>query len=156
MEFLQQFDVGPLPKPGPDDRRDPEETHRWIDQMGQRFCQRPITCPGSLPCSEIRKLTQQKVKQLTPAGIKLARGFLRDAREGKADELPEGLLTDSTYAKDAAVPCYVEKRTFANRREAGEYLSKALSPLGIGYVNGNYPLWSWIRYVLLRLHCGSR
>ena len=90
------------------------------------------------------KLTQQEVKQLTPAGIKLAREFLSDAREGKTTELPAGLLTDSMYAQDVAVPCYVEKRTFANRREAGEYLSKALLPLGIGYVNENYPLWSWI------------
>ena len=37
MEFLQQFDVGPLPKPGPNDRRDPEETHRWIDQWVNAF-----------------------------------------------------------------------------------------------------------------------
>lgn len=89
-------------------------------------------------------MTQQTVKQLTPAGIKLAREFLRDVREGKTAELPEGLLSDSEYARDVAVPCSVKKRTFANRRDAGEYLSRTLSPLGIGYINGNYSLWSWI------------
>ncbi len=89
-------------------------------------------------------MTIHQVKELTSDGIKLAREFLSDAREGKAIELPKGLLTDAVYAKDAAVPCFVEKRAFANRREAGEYLSEALAPLGIGNVNGNYPLWSWL------------
>ena len=37
MEFLQQFDVGPLPKPGSNDRRDSEETNSWIDQWVNAF-----------------------------------------------------------------------------------------------------------------------
>ncbi len=37
MEFLQQFDVGPLPKPGPEDRREPEETNEWIDRWVDAF-----------------------------------------------------------------------------------------------------------------------
>ena len=89
-------------------------------------------------------MTKQRVKQLTPDGIKLAREFLRDAREGKATELPNGLLTDAAYARDISASCFVEKRTFANRRDAGQYLSQTLEPLGIGETNGNYPLWSWL------------
>lgn len=37
MEFLQQFDVGQLPQPGPDGKRDPEGTHRWIDHWVNAF-----------------------------------------------------------------------------------------------------------------------
>ena len=37
MEFLQQFDVGPLPKPANDDKRDPEETNQWIDRWVNAF-----------------------------------------------------------------------------------------------------------------------
>ncbi len=37
MEFLQQFDVGPLPQSGSNDGRDPEETNEWIDRWVDAF-----------------------------------------------------------------------------------------------------------------------
>ena len=89
-------------------------------------------------------MTKQRVKELTSDGIKLAREFLRNARDGKATELPNGLLIDTAYARDISASCFVEKRTFTNRRDAGQYLSQALEPLGIGAINGNYQLWSWL------------
>ena len=89
-------------------------------------------------------MTIQQVKELTSDGIKLAREFLRDARDGKVTELPNGLLSGTGYARETAVSCFVEKRTFTNRREAGQYLAEALAPLGIGNINGNHPLWSWL------------
>ena len=89
-------------------------------------------------------MTRQLLKEFKPDGIARARAFLRDAREGNVTTLPEGLLTDPTYTTDIAEACYVEKRNFANRYEAGKYLSEILAPLGIGNINGNLPLWSWL------------
>ena len=84
------------------------------------------------------------VRELTPEGFAYAARFLDEARNGTATVVPKELLTDRRFAKEVATECYVEKRSFANRREAGKYLSSALESMGIGNVNGNYPLWSWL------------
>ena len=89
-------------------------------------------------------MTQHSIRELTPEGTAYAKRFLNDAREGRAIDVPDDLLNDDRYAKPTATECFVEKRRFESRRDAGEYLSSALEPLGIGYVNGNYQLWSWL------------
>ena len=89
-------------------------------------------------------MTRHLVRELTPDGIAYAKRFLAEAREGRAIDVPDDLLTDDRYAKPTATECFIEKRKFHTRRDAGEYLSIALDALGIGYVDGNYPLWSWL------------
>lgn len=89
-------------------------------------------------------MTQHSVRQLTSEGIAYAKRFLNDAREGRIIDVPDDLLTDDRYAKPTATECYIENRQFDSRRDAGEYLARALAPLGIGSINGNYPLWSWL------------
>ncbi len=89
-------------------------------------------------------MTQHRVRELTLDGIAYAKRFLNDAREGSATDVPDDLLNDDRYAKPTATECFVEKRAFESRRDAGEYFSRVLNPLGIGYINGNYQLWSWL------------
>ena len=89
-------------------------------------------------------MTRHEVRELTADGFAYAKRFLRNARNGDAKEVPHDLLEHPRYAKKVATDCYMERRDFNNRRDAGEYLSQALTPLGIGNINGNYPLWSWL------------
>ena len=89
-------------------------------------------------------MTLNSAGELTPEGLTLAKQFLRDARDGVAIAVPEQLLSDRQFANPVSPACLVEHRPFANRRDAGQYLSTALDPLGIGMVNGNYALWSWL------------
>ena len=87
---------------------------------------------------------KQRVMQFTTEGVAFALRFLDDARQGRAMELHPELLDDPRYTRETSIECFVEKREFTNRREAGRYLSGTLEPLGNGNINGNFRLWSWL------------
>lgn len=88
------------------------------------------------------------VCEMTPEGIREAREYLSILRDGKRlrtweKDLDE-LLTDPGNAQPVYPEVRVQRRPFANRREAGAYLQPILSPLGVGRIAGNYALWSWL------------
>ena len=89
-------------------------------------------------------MAEQRVCELTAAGIRAAKGYLAALRADPKEALPDGLLADPRYARALAPAVYVEQRSFANRREAGAYLSDRLAPLGNAAIADNPGLWSWL------------
>ena len=112
--------------------------------LGQCLRRQPVEGPRTLRSIEVRELTIQQVRELTPEGITYAKRLLNDAREGRVTNISNDLLADDRYAKPTATECFVEERRFSTRRDAGKYLSQALKPLGISNVHRNFQLWSWL------------
>ena len=86
----------------------------------------------------------QRVHTLTTDGIRGARAYLAQLRNGELPPFPNTLLTAAQYAQPVASAIYVEQRPFASRRDAGAYLADRLAPLGIASIANNAPLWSWL------------
>lgn len=84
------------------------------------------------------------VCELTEEGMELARHHLQAIRQVGWMPLPSGLLTDYRYAELVEQEAYVDARSFADRREAGQYLAWRLEPLAAAGVVGNPYLWSWL------------
>ena len=88
------------------------------------------------------------VCEMTPEGIQEAKEYLSILRDGKRlrtweKDLDE-LLSDPVNVTPVYPEVRVQRRPFANRREAGQYLQPRLSPLGVGRITGNHALWSWL------------
>lgn len=97
------------------------------------------------------------VRQLTPAGL----GQFSDDLAGRRSnpdaqtDPPTHLLTGKT-ATALSVTLDAKPRTFADRRDAAEYLHRLLEPLPAGEVVANAGLWSWLaRYYFDQL-CQAR
>ena len=92
---------------------------------------------NSLPRSEVRELTDR--------GIQEAKLYLDELRHDHISALfPHRILTDNAYSKAVQPGAFVELRSFANRREAGQYLSDRLSLLPTSSVLESWGLWSWL------------
>ena len=85
-----------------------------------------------------------RVSELTPEGIRHAREYLAALRAGENPPFPYLILAEALYARPITPAVYVQRRAFANRREAGEYLSQQLVPLGLERIADNAGLWSWL------------
>lgn len=88
------------------------------------------------------------VCEMTPQGIREAQEYLSILRDGKRlrtwqRDLDE-LLTNPDNAQPVSQEILIQRRPFANRREAGKYLQPILAPLGVGRIAGNHALWSWL------------
>lgn len=99
------------------------------------------------------------VGEMTPQGLELARDdILVRLREGRSIEAIRPMLrllaSDAAYSELVTPPVYVERRPFANRREAGAYLQPRLAPLGARRITGNYALWSWLGMFYLEQAAG--
>lgn len=99
-------------------------------------------------------MAEQRVCELTAAGIRAAKDYLAALRADPKTPLPDGLLADPRYAQALAPAVYVEQRSFANRREAGAYLADRLAPLGNAAIADNYGLWSWLGMFYLEQAAG--
>ncbi len=89
-------------------------------------------------------MSEQRVRELTVEGIEAAKEYLAALRIDASSPFPHGLLTEPRYAQPVRPAVFVARRVFANRREAGQYLSERLAPLGNIHVADNAPLWSWL------------
>lgn len=88
---------------------------------------------------------QYPVGQLNRRGVQAAREHLITLRAGRVDmPFPEELLTDSSYSERLDPVVEILRRSFANRREAGQYLSQLLGHLNVDAVRSNWGLWSWL------------
>ena len=87
---------------------------------------------------------QTRVCELTDDGIASAKEWLAAVRTDADAPLPDGLLTASRYSRPLTPAVYVEPQSFDNRRQAGEYLSRQLAPLGNAHIADNARLWSWL------------
>ncbi len=84
------------------------------------------------------------VCELTEDGMRQAQTYLKSIREFGWMPLPTGLLSDRRYSEPLEAEAYVEPRSFADRREAGQYLAQQLGPLAAAGVVYNPYLWSWL------------
>ena len=86
---------------------------------------------------------------MTPEGIQDAKEYLSILRDGKRlrnwERDLEDLLTDPQNATPVFPEIQVQRRHFANRREAGQYLqpiSGTIRPQAKS--SAIMPLWSWL------------
>lgn len=85
-----------------------------------------------------------RVSELTDEGIRAAKAWLPAVRANAEAPMPDGLLTEWRYSRPVSPAVYVLPQSFANRRQAGEYLSRQLEPLGNAKIADNARLWSWL------------
>ena len=90
-----------------------------------------------------------RVCELTQDGMAVAQKYLEGIRANGWTPLPTGLLFAPEYSRPVEPEACVEERTFANRREAGEYLLGQLEPLGSAQVTERPYLWSWLGMLYL-------
>lgn len=89
-------------------------------------------------------MAEQRVCELTTAGIRAAKEYLAALRADPKAPVPDGLLSEPRYARPVAPAVYVAPRAFASRREAGEYLNRQLAPMGAARIADSPGLWSWL------------
>ena len=92
-----------------------------------------------------RPIERQRLRRLTPDGIKYARSFLKALREDPSGpiEPPRDLLYGDAYSVRLPGEIEVERRSFRTRREAAEYLAPILEPIGRLVVD-QAGVWSWL------------
>ena len=96
------------------------------------------------------------VCQLTEEGMQYALRYLQSIREVGWMPVPNELLTGQAYARQMIPNACVEPRSFATRREAGQYLAQQLKPLDdAAQVAGNAHLWSWLGMFYLEQMIGK-
>ena len=88
---------------------------------------------------------RQRLRRLTPDGIKRAHQFLAALRDdpSRAIEPPSDLLYDERYAAPFVGEVEVERRTFRTRRDAAEYFEPLLKPI-THLVADHAGVWSWL------------
>lgn len=84
------------------------------------------------------------LRALSRTGIERFRAFLDELRRGAGGRLPEELLTDPSHTSELSVEVWLERRRFASRWGAGEYLWRCLQVLPPEEVESHRGLWSWL------------
>jgi len=84
-------------------------------------------------------------RELTATGIGRARRFLEEVRANPAGppSPPREVLFSNRYSRAFANAPTLEPRSFATRREVGEYLSPKLAPIAREVVD-RASFWSWL------------
>ncbi len=87
----------------------------------------------------------QPLRQLNSRGTREARNYFAALRAGRVDtSFPSEILTNDVFSELLEPTVGVELCTFANRREAGQYLSQKLAHLRVEEVRQSWGLWSWL------------
>ena len=90
-------------------------------------------------------IMRQPIRQMNAKGIAASKAYLANLRAGQVDEpFPAHVLSDAEYAEVLEPATIIEARSFANRREAGQYLIEKLAHFPIEEVQRNCGLWSWL------------
>ena len=89
-------------------------------------------------------MNRQRLHELKPEGIRIARNWLAALRSGLPMPFPDVILISPLYAQPIEPAIYVEQRNFQSRREAGIYFIRTLAPLGPTRTINNPNLWSWL------------
>ena len=89
-------------------------------------------------------MNRQRVHELKPEGISVAKDWLAALRSGLSIPFPDTILTSSLYAQPVEPEIYVDERIFKTRRDAGVYFIRTLAPLGPTRIINNPYLWSWL------------
>lgn len=88
---------------------------------------------------------RRPICQMKKPGIDESKAYLAALRAGQVDvPFPVHVLSEPDYAKVLDPAIDVEERSFANRREAGQYLQERLARLSSENIVQNYGLWSWL------------
>ena len=88
---------------------------------------------------------RQPIRQMNAKGITESKSYLATLRAGQvAAPFPNHVLTDTEYSDVLEPATSIEARSFADRRQAGQYLSEKLAHFPIEEVQQNYGLWSWL------------
>lgn len=96
------------------------------------------------------------VRALGNAGIERFRAYLAELRAGATAPPPDALLTDPRYASELSAEARVERKPFASRWGAGEYLWNQLQPLPPEEVEANRGLWAWLSLYYFDQVCPRR
>jgi hypothetical protein len=81
---------------------------------------------------------------LTAAGIQEFTNYLQSVRDGATAQPPFHLLTDDLTSEPVDVDVAIDRQTFGDSFEFGEYLVAALKPMLRNEIAFNHALWSWL------------
>jgi hypothetical protein len=98
----------------------------------------------------------ERVRAFNSTGVERFRAYLARLRDGAGAEPPWDLLTDNAATSELTAEAWVERKLFAGRWGAGEYLAAQLAALAIDEVEGNRGLWSWLSLFYFDQVCPPR
>ena len=132
-----------------------ERARRWAEQRAREGAQAPGSLGPTPPTPTAAASTPTPpptpasggapLRELTEAGIELAREFLAHLHENpEADRTPpDKLFRDERYSRVFDNNVRVEPRSFGTRREAGAYLAPLLAPIRHRIID-HAGVWSWL------------
>jgi hypothetical protein len=94
-----------------------------------------------------------KVRRLNKKGIKKMGLFLDSLNTDAPMPYPENLLTDNDFTEIIEPGIEIEKRTFTNRYEVGEYFFKKFNSSGITDIERDKGLWAWLSLYYFEEFC---
>jgi len=85
-----------------------------------------------------------KIRRLNSNGLERFGSFLDAASTSDPVPVPEHILTDPALTDEVFPETNVDKRNFATRLEAAEYLNQRFEIAGLKGVEQNGGLWAWL------------
>lgn len=84
------------------------------------------------------------VRRLNDLGIQRFSEFLDSLKTDAPQGPPVDILADPQTSEDLGCQIYIEKKSFASRFEAAEYLYKNLDTSGLKGIERDRGLWAWL------------
>lgn len=84
------------------------------------------------------------LRRLTDTGLAWFSNALASLREDPHSSIDSAVLEDPARTELLSPLCHMEPRTFRSKREAAEYLTTALAPLGLDTALKDAGLWGWL------------
>lgn len=85
-----------------------------------------------------------KLRRLNTNGVRKFSEFLQSIREGAEFQANPAILHVDDYSEKVLPTIEIERRSFANKLEAAEYLGQILAPIDTPAIVGDVGLWSWL------------
>lgn len=85
-----------------------------------------------------------KLRRLNAAGVRKFSEFLQSIREGAEFQANPAILHVDEYSEPVVPRIEIERRTFATKLEAAQYLTTVLAPMDGPSITSDVGLWSWL------------
>lgn len=86
----------------------------------------------------------EQARRLNKKGLDAFELHIRELASGAKLDTPANMLTDPRYSEAIDIDCKVERRSFENRFELGQFLAGVLKETPRQAVMGDVGFWSWL------------
>lgn len=94
-----------------------------------------------------------KLRRLNELGLDRLSDFLDSLSTQTPQELSDELLSDPTVSEAVEPEVEIERRSFHNRFEAGQYLNQQLGSAGIVRLENDRGVWAWLALFFFEQLC---